>query len=121
MENKFVVGEFVVFKGFYGNLHTVVCITGEKLQDGYWPAVVWDSKVGLHIPEQKLFKIDWERKMESSPIERAVVALESIAESLKGINDAVHTDDGATLASLVDHEVGDISRILRQHWNIYNE
>ncbi len=53
--------------------------------------------------------------------DRLVLALESIAESLEGINHALHTEDGATLASLVDHEVGDISRVLREHWNIYNE
>lgn len=59
--------------------------------------------------------------MENNLIERAVQALESIATSLEGINHALHTEDGATLASLVDHEVGDISRVLREHWNIYNE
>lgn len=60
MENKFCVGEFVVYKGAYGTLYEVVCITGEKLENGKWPAIAWDSKVGLHIPEQHLFKINWE-------------------------------------------------------------
>lgn len=90
MENKFVLGEFVVFKGVYGQLYTIACITGDKLENQSWPAIVWDSKVCLHIPEKYLFKIDWERKLESSPIERAVQALESIAESLGHISDALY-------------------------------
>lgn len=93
MENKFVVGEFVVLRVLYSALYVVVLVTGEKLENGRWPCIINETGENVELREEQLFKIDWERKMESSPIERAVVALESIALSLQSIDAALHAED----------------------------
>ena len=41
--------------------------------------------------------------MGSSPIERAVIALESIAESLQSIDAALHADDLKPLAEVIEN------------------
>jgi len=102
----FSVGEFAVFEVVWCTLYRVVMIAGEKQENG-WPVIFNDTGEPHVINARFLFKINWERKMENSPIERAVQALESIAKSLESI-DATIRDSGEQIC-LSTPELEDIA------------